>query len=195
MKGAASGVGSGEASYNTMSTPRGGQYQLILSDGTRVWLNAASSITYPTSFIEKTRIVSITGEVYFEDSKKPKTTFLVEVADGSKTEVLGTSFNINAYPNETFTRATLIEGKIKVSKNQLNRTLFPYEQAVIEESIIVDTSIDPEQTIASKNGVFNFKNADLPTVMRQLERWYDIEVVYKGKTNQQFSFQENYSAA
>lgn len=199
---AGAGDGSREARtvYNTMSTPKGGQYKLTLSDGTKVWLNAASSINYPTAFNEKTREVNITGEAYFEVAKNQSKPFIVTVAsadkDAGRTQendiritVLGTHFNINSYPDEPSTKTTLLEGKIKVSKNQKTTILSPGQQAVIKQDITIDTSIDPEQTIAWKNGVFNFNNADLSTVMRQLERWYDIEVEYRGKTDQQFKFQ------
>ncbi|MBO9573193.1 MAG: FecR family protein [Chitinophagaceae bacterium] len=180
---------SNKLSYNTMSTPRGGQYKLTLSDGTHVWLNAASSITYPTVFNDKTRPVSITGEVYFEIAINKSQPFIVTSSDGSITEVLGTSFNTNAYPNENAVRTTLIEGSVKITSSNNSKILSPGQQAVITEKIIIDTGVNPAQVIAWKNGVFNFNNADLPTVMRQLERWYDIDVEYRGKTNQQFRFQ------
>jgi transmembrane sensor len=178
----------GFTNYNTMSTPRGGQYKLTLFDGTKVWLNAESSITYPIVFNEKTREVSITGEAYLEVAQNSKNPFNVKLNDGGIINVLGTSFNINSYSNENIIKATLISGSIKVSKNNIAKILKPSQQALINEKINIDTNIDPEKVIAWKNGVFNFNDAGLPEVMRQLERWYDIKVEYAGKTNQQFRF-------
>lgn len=170
----ASGIRNKEVLYNTMSTPRGGQYQLTLPDGSRVWLNAMSSITYPVLFSAKTRNVSITGEAYFEVEKNPAQPFIVKTRAESIT-VLGTHFNIRAYENEGPVKTSLLEGSVKVA----DQILKPGQAFV--NGKIVTTSVD--QDVAWKNGYFNFNGADLQVVMQQLERWYDIEVVYKGQSS------------
>lgn len=170
--------GGGEMMMNTMSTPKGGQYQLALPDGTKVWLNAASSITFPTSFSSKTRNVSFTGEAYFEVAKDREKPFVVDINGKSTVQVLGTSFNINSYADEGDIKTTLIEGRVKVSSVILN----PGQQAIIgsSEQQPKVTSADIDQILAWKNGLFNFNGLDLRAVMRQLERWYDISVQYQG---------------
>lgn len=158
--------------YNIMSTPRGGQYRLSLPDGTRVWLNASSSITYPTAFHGRERKVSITGEAYFEvayDETKP---FHVEV-NNITVEVLGTRFNINAYPDEQQVTTTLLEGSVKINASFLQPGQ-AWANGVIRNA-------DTEQAVAWKNGYFNFNRVGLPAVMRQISRWYDVDVVYEGK--------------
>lgn len=167
--------------YNTMSTPRGGQYKLTLPDGTKVWLNAATSITFPIAFIGKERRVRITGEVYFEVTKNAQQPFVVDVDGKSLVEVLGTSFNINSYQDESEIKTTLIEGSVKVTNQNQNTVIAPGQQAIVslnKELRIANPNID--QVIAWKDGKFNFNNADLYTVMRQLGRWYDIQVKYEG---------------
>lgn len=157
---------------NTMTTPRGGQYQLTLSDGTKVWLNAASSITYPTAFTGNTREVNITGEVYFEVAKNKSKPFNVKTSSGT-IEVLGTAFNVQTYPDEPTSRTSLLEGKIKV-----NDVILDPGQA-FENGKVVKTNV--QQDVAWKNGAFNFQNMDLPTAFRLLGRWYDVDVTYAGK--------------
>ncbi len=154
---------------NTMTTPRGGQYMLVLNDGTRAWLNAASSISYPTAFLKDKREVSITGEVYFEVAKNEKKPFVVNTRDEVIT-VLGTSFNVNAYEDESTSKTSLAEGMLKI-----NNELIRPGQAYVNK-MIVSTNID--QDIAWKNGVFNFNRVPLKQVMRQIGRWYDVEIVY-----------------
>jgi ferric-dicitrate binding protein FerR (iron transport regulator) len=174
-------------SYNTVSTPRGGQYQLVLTDGTKVWLNAASSLRFPTSFIGNDRRVEITGEAYFEvahDNKKP---FFVAVAD-MNVEVLGTHFNINAYPDERTIKTTLLEGAVKVESQNQSALLVPGEQARLLNAPLEDGNrrlqtinhVDLEQVVAWKNGKFQFNQASVETIMRQVSRWYDVEVVFEG---------------
>ena len=169
-------------SYNTMSTPRGNQFGIQLPDGTKAWLNAASSITYPTSFKGSERKVSITGEVYFEvvHSGKP---FKVTINDRTQVEVLGTHFNINAYSDEPMINTSLLEGAVRVT-NGANRTVLqPGQQAQVNNQLAtlrLVKDVDLEKVMAWKNGVFNFQDASLPEVMRQLERWYDIQVKYEG---------------
>ncbi|QEC45132.1 FecR family protein [Pseudobacter ginsenosidimutans] len=156
--------------YNELQTPRGGQYQLILPDGSKALLNAASSIKYPVVFDGEERRVEVTGEVYFEVAKDVKKPFKVS-GGGQETEVLGTTFNINIYNDEPTLKVSLIEGSIKV-----NNTLLKPGQAYTNKGII---AANLEQDLAWKNGAFNFDNLTLQEAMRQLERWYDIEVVYK----------------
>lgn len=173
------GAASPSLAYNTVATPRGRQFQVILPDGTTVWLNAASSIRYPVAFPEGERNVVITGEAYFEvaaDALKP---FTVKTDKGTAIEVLGTSFNVNAYTDESALRATLLQGKILVKAATGNKVLLPGQQAVVAQSITVDAHANTGQAIAWKNGIFNFQQAPLEVVMRQIARWYDVEVVYE----------------
>jgi len=175
--------------YNILSTPRGGQYRLKLQDGTNVWLNAGSSIRYPTAFLGKERKVEITGEAYFEIAKKADMPFRVSVNDptaGEKPaeiEVLGTGFDVNAYKDEADLKTTLIEGAIKVARGADAVILKPSQQAVLSSGNDIRTVQleNTEQIIAWKNGAFEFDDADIPTIMRQISRWYDVDVEYEGK--------------
>lgn len=166
--------------YNTLSTPRGGQYRLTLPDGTKVWLNSASSIEYPTAFKGKDRTVTVTGETYFEVVKNAHQPFMVRYGKMAVT-VLGTSFNVNAYPDENGVRTSLIEGSVKVSQGDKTALLVPGQQAVVDsgQAIRVAKMSNPALVIAWKNGYFSFEKADIPTVMRQLSRWYNIDVSYE----------------
>jgi len=175
----------GAPAHNTLTTPRGGQYRLILPDGTAVWLNAASSITYPTAFTGNERTVQITGEAYFEvqkDMDRPFKVKFITGADSGVVEVLGTGFNINAYTDEDAVRTTLLEGSVRVVGSQTT-LLKPGQQVQLDKSghsrMIPDA--DVEDVIAWKNGRFHFENADIQTVMRQIARWYNVEVVFEGK--------------
>jgi transmembrane sensor len=178
---------------NTMITPKGRQYSLVLADGTQVWLNAASSITYPTAFQGNERKVVVTGEVYFE-VKKQHTPFLVE-SRGVVTKVLGTHFNVNAYEDEEDIRVTLLEGSVQVAlaqpetRNPQPETLKPGEQAIVAANTKpeIRNNIDLDAVMAWKNGYFSFDQADIRTVMRQLERWYNIEVLYEGENAERYS--------
>ena len=168
-------------SYNTLTTPRGGKFRIVLPDGTRVWLNAASSIRYPTAFTGKERKVEVTGEAYFEVAKNAVMPFRVNVDNKAEIEVLGTHFNINAYPDEAAINTTLLEGKVKVSAGHLPGTLLqPGQQASLAAAgaLQVLNDVDTTQIIAWKEGWFQFHMATLPDVMRQLSRWYDVEVSY-----------------
>lgn len=169
--------------YNTMTTPKGRQYQLTLPDGTKVWLNAASSIKYPTVFDGNERSVQISGEAYFEVVKNMSRPFRVVVSDRMYIDVLGTSFNVSAYRNETKIYTTLIDGAVRVTaSHQENGTVLkPAQQAVWADGspITVNSHVDTEKVMAWKNGLFNFEGASLEDVMKQIERWYDIEVVYE----------------
>lgn len=180
----ATGSQTSEVMYNTMRTPRGGQYRITLPDGTQVWLNAASSITYPTEFTGAERIVKITGEAYFEVAPlNHKTPFRVKILSGAGEEkaeinVLGTHFNINAYDDEADVKTTLLEGAVKVARGREIVTLQPRQQARIAKMIEVVVPADLEEVTAWKEGYFKFNEADIGTIMRQAERWYDIKVAY-----------------
>jgi ferric-dicitrate binding protein FerR (iron transport regulator) len=162
-------------SFNTLSTPRGGQYQVMLPDGSKVWLNAASRLKYPTAFIGKERIVELEGQAYFEIAKNAHQPFKVHV-NGSDIQVLGTSFDVMAYPDEKTTNTTLLEGAVKVA----DKILKPGQQAAVSGSDINIRQVNTDDAIAWKNGYFSFRDADLPTVMRQLSRWYDVTISYHG---------------
>lgn len=179
--------------YNTLATPRGGQYKLTLPDGSKVWLNAASSIRYPTEFAGSGRTVEITGEAYLEVAKDRSKPFFV-ITKTMTVEVLGTHFNINAYDDEPTVTTTLLEGSVKVSGYRTPATdngmpeqavvLEPGQQAKIpladmDRAITVEEA-DTERVIAWKEGLFSFKGADIKTIMRQLGRWYSIDIKYEG---------------
>lgn len=175
--------------YNTLKTPRGGKYDLTLADGTRVWLNAASSITYPSSFNGTDRQVEITGEAYFEVVHNAAKPFRVKVA-GQVIEDLGTHFNINAYSDEPAIKTTLLEGSIRLSNNSGNLILKPGQQATVgpNQAISIDPDADTEEAVAWHHDLFKFNDASIETVMRQLSRWYDVDVSYEGKIpKRQFS--------
>lgn len=180
-----------EVVYNTLSTPRGGQYQLLLADGTKVWLNASSSIRFPVTFTGKERNVSITGEAYFEVAKNPAMPFIVhfssptgiptDVGREGVVEVLGTHFNIMAYDDEGSINTTLLEGSVRVSNGTQNKILKPGQGAKILQTGDIKTGkTDIEAVMAWKNGWFQFNSLDVKRIMRQVARWYDVEVVYEG---------------
>jgi len=172
-----------EVSYNTTSTPRGGQFQVVLADGTKVWLNAASSITYPTVFTGTDREVEITGEVYFEVAHNAAKPFRVK-SNGQIVEVLGTHFNINAYKDEPVITTTLFEGSVKINKGTASALLKPGQQSLVTENnhaIKITDNVDLDQALAWKNGKFYFTNTDIEEVMRQVARWYDVDIEYEGK--------------
>ena len=180
-------MNSREIVYNTISTPNGGQYQLELPDGSLVWLNATSSIHFPTSFVGKERRVEITGEAYFEVAKNRDMPFVVTV-NGAEVQVLGTHFNINAYSDEDNVKTTLLEGSVKFVSGASINMLKPGQQSQLASNgmIKVLSNVDVEEVVAWKNGMFEFENAGIETVMRQLSRWYDVEIEYKGKTDDLF---------
>ena len=181
--------------YNILTTPKGGQYFLELPDGSKVWLNAASSIRYPTAFNNKERLVELTGEAYFDIKKNQNIPFRVHFTSPSKDggdregmiEVMGTQFNVNAYHDESTIRATLLEGKIKMVSDKQTAILKPGQQAQIKNTslgnghIRVSDDVDTEEAIAWKNGLFYFDNVDIQAIMRQLARWYKVQVVFRGK--------------
>jgi transmembrane sensor len=168
--------------YNTISTPRGGEYQVMLPDGTRVWLNAASSLHFPIIFSGKERHVDLTGEAYFEVAKNARQPFTVTMNNGMRIEVLGTHFNVMAYEDEADIKTTLVEGSVKVSRDGNSVHLKPLQQAVLNKnnSHLMVADADVEEELAWKEGLFNFNNDDIASIMRQLSRWYDVEVKFSG---------------
>lgn len=167
--------------YHTLSTPAGKQYQLQLPDGTEVWLNAASSVTFPTAFTGHERKVYITGEAYFNVKANQQHPFVVDVNKKAMIEVLGTEFNVNGYTNEPEVQATLLSGKIRVKKDKEAVELLPGDQArVSNENLELKKNVNTELYIAWRKGVFRFDNASAAEVLRQMARWYDLEVVYDG---------------
>ena len=165
---------------NSISTPVGGQYQVVLSDGSKVWLNAASSLRFPTTFDGKHRDVEITGEVYFEVKENAAMPFRVKVGN-AVVGVLGTNFNIMAYSDEHAVRTTLLRGAVKVSRGNQSLVLRPGQEAAFNEgeSVISVKEADTDEAVAWKNGLFEFNSADIKTIMRQLGRWYDVEIKYE----------------
>jgi hypothetical protein len=169
--------------YNTVTTPRGGEYHLTLADGTDVWLNAASSVTYPTVFNGSNRTVQITGEAYFEVAPDKHKPFRVST-EGQTIEVLGTHFNINAYQDESAMKTTLFEGSVKISKGNAHAILKPGQQAIVSSNasaVAITDDFNADQVIAWKKGKFYFEYSDVQNVMRQIGRWYDVDIIYQGK--------------
>ncbi len=164
--------------YNIATTPRGGQYTFTLADGTKVWLNAASSIKFPVAFDGNERRVELSGEAYFEVAHNAAKPFRV-VTGKQVVEVLGTHFDINAYADEADVRTTLLEGSVKVSSAGKTNILKPGQQSQLKDGAIDITDVDTEEAIAWKNGLFYFKDADIKTVMRQMARWYDADISYE----------------
>jgi transmembrane sensor len=179
-KGRSSGA---ETIYNILRTPNGGEYALILEDGTKVWLNAASSLRYPVSFTGKQRQVALTGEAYFEIAKNKAKPFIV-VAGTMQVQALGTAFNVNTYEKADSGRtATLVEGRIKVTAGNKTAFLQPGEQCTTSPAVNRITKADIEAVIAWKNGLFIFNNTPLREVLAQLTRWYDIKLAYSPACN------------
>jgi len=176
----ANGAAASEISYNTITTPRAAQYEVVLSDGTKVWLNAASSLRYPTSFSGQDRKVELTGEGYFEVAKNKDKPFHVRVG-AIEVEVLGTHFNIMAYDDEAAIQTTLLEGSVKVSYNNQTDLLKPGRQASLNrnDSKLTMSDANVQQVVAWKNGYFYFDKSDVKTIMRQVSRWYDLDIVYE----------------
>ncbi|SHG09333.1 FecR family protein [Pedobacter caeni] len=172
--------------YNTISTPRGGQYRINLPDGSAVWLNAVSTLKFPVSFTGKERKVELSGEAYFEITKDTGKPFLVQ-SKQQTVEVLGTHFNINSYDDEQGVRTTLLEGRVKVisSSNQRQVILKPGQQSQLEGSTFLVKEVDAEESMAWKNGFFVFNAESIPSAMRKIARWYDMEIVYEGNVGDQ----------
>jgi ferric-dicitrate binding protein FerR (iron transport regulator) len=187
------GKGNAESAsiFNTVLTPRGGQYQLVLSDGTKVWLNSASSLKYPVTFTAAKREVELSGEAYFEVAHNQHKPFMV-VSNGQTVEVLGTHFNINAYQDEQVTKTTLLEGSVKVLTKGVSSKIKPGEQVQQTNGKLTVSEGDLEEAVAWKNGFFYFKDDNIKTIMRQLSRWYDVEIKYEGQIpEREFSGQMN----
>lgn len=180
-------VQTNEVAYNLLQTPRGGQYKITLPDGSKVWLNAASSLKYPVVFAGNERRVDISGEAYFEIVKDVTKPFKVHM-NNMEVEVLGTHFNVNGYDDEASINTTLLEGKVKIKSLSGAKFLTPGQQAQLKSSgnIVVASDISLEEIVAWKDGNFQFENADIKAVMRQLARWYDVDVTYKGNIQQHF---------
>jgi hypothetical protein len=167
--------------YNTIMVPRGGEYQLILADGSKVWMNSASTLKYPTTFSGKERKVYLTGEAYFEVAKNAAMPFIVKT-DKAEVQVLGTHFNVMAYEDEINCKTTLLEGSVRVQSSSAVNVIKPGQQAIInnqgQQKVTSDINIDEE--MAWKNGFFLFKDAGIKGIMQQAARWYDLDVVYEG---------------
>lgn len=186
----AGNANAGTIAYNTVSTPKGRQFHLMLPDGSQAWLNAASSLKFPAAFSGNSRQVEITGEVCLDIVPDPAKPFSVKTGKGAFTDVLGTTININAYPEENSIKTTLIEGSVRTGMNKLFVILKPGEQAAVTE--VMNTPIAVQQVnlakvMAWKNGLFDFEDMPLEQVMRQLARWYNLDIVYeKGIPDIQF---------
>lgn len=182
------------AEFNTIETPKGGQYQIIMSDGSSVWLNAHSSLKYPISFGAKERVVELIGEAYFEIAKNNKAPFKV-LTGNQIVEVLGTHFNINGYVDEPNIKTTLLEGSVKVSsvKNDERTMLMPGQQSIFGVNELHVNQVDAEEAIAWKNGYFTFNNSNLESIMRQVSRWYNVDIVYQNSKVKHQLFSGNVS--
>lgn len=177
-----------EVMYNTIATPNGGQYQVILPDGSKVWLNAASSLRFPTRFEGKERSVELTGEAYFEVAKHNSMPFRVKVpGNGMDVQVLGTEFDVMAYTNEQTSNTTLVNGKVNVVSKGAVRALEPGKQTILDNQTramrVSDANV--EQVVAWKNGLFRFRETGIRELMRQVERWYNVQVVYESEGKDQ----------
>lgn len=173
--------------FNTITTPKGRQFNIVLADGSKVWLNAASSITFPTAFVGKERKVTITGEAYFEVAHNAEMPFIVEKGSTSVL-VLGTHFNVNAYDDESEISVTLMEGAVNVKNGSNNNFIKPGQQAQIRQDgkIKLLNDVDVDNVVAWKNGRIQFQGANIEKVMRQMSRWYDVEIVYDKKLDDLF---------
>lgn len=175
--------------FNTIETPKGGQYQVLLPDGTKVWLNAASSLKYPEVFAGRERKVELTGEAYFEVAKDRAHPFKV-ISKNQEIEVLGTHFNVNTYMDEKAIKTTLLEGSIKVNNLRSTEVLQPGDQAFVADNglaAIKVIAVDVNDETAWKNGEFRFNNAGLKSILNQLERWYDVKIDYKNIPNKRYN--------
>lgn len=179
-------TGNGNALYNTISTPKGGKFTVTLPDGTTVWMNASTTLKFPTSFEGKERRVDLTGEAYFEVATNPERPFIV-IAGNSRVKVCGTHFNVMAYPEEMLSRTTLLEGCVEVSPVKVAGaiadnsvvTLTPGQQACMDKGSVIEVvDADPEEVIAWKNGLFIFKNENIESIMLKISRWYGVDIIY-----------------
>jgi len=185
-----------QTEYNTISTPRGGKYQINLPDGTRVWLNAASSLTFPLSFNGvSNRKVVLNGEAYFEVAPNKKQPFHV-VTSKQTVEVLGTHFNVNSYEDEEVTKTTLIEGAVRINRNRAVEfaVLKPGQQSVLQAEKFIVNEVDTDEAISWKNGYFLFNKEPMPSAMRKLARWYNVDIVYANNVDD-ITFEGTFSCA
>lgn len=171
-----------EVTYNTLTTPRGGQYEVTLADGTKVWLNAASSLKFPTAFTGSERVVELTGEAYFEVAHNSKQPFKVKTANQIVQDI-GTQFNVNSYADEDAAATTLVEGSVKIFDAGRQTMIKPGQQYLLKANGVpeVRNDVDIDEVTAWKNGLFQFNNADIKTIMRQISRWYNVDVEYSGQ--------------
>lgn len=169
--------------YNTVETPNGGQFHIVLPDGTKVWLNAASSLRFPTYFAGKERKVELTGEGYFEVSKNQKMPFLVKT-NKQDVEVLGTHFNVNAYADEEVIKTTLIEGSVKVKTSFATQILRPGQQSLLDGNSLSVAEVDTDVATAWKNGQFMFNDEHIEAIMRQISRWYNVDIEFLHKPSE-----------
>jgi ferric-dicitrate binding protein FerR (iron transport regulator) len=180
-----------QVEYNTLSNPRGSKViSLVLADGSKVWLNAASTLKYPTAFVGNERKVDITGEAYFEVAHNAGMPFIVSKGETS-VRVLGTHFNVNSYDDETSLNITLLEGSVKVIKGNESVLILPGQQAEVSNDIATPKSIkilaaDVDDVLAWKNGLFSYKGAGIETIMRQVSRWYNVDVVFQKQVKEKF---------
>ncbi|HEY0177379.1 MAG TPA: FecR family protein [Pedobacter sp.] len=168
---------------NTITTPKGGQYQVVLPDGSKVWLNSVSSLTFPTSFTGKERNVKLTGEAYFEVAKNKEKPFIVD-ASSTQVKVLGTHFNIMAYQDESSVNATLLEGSVKVIHGIESKIIVPGQMARITDNIQI-SAVNINHVVAWKNGKFAFSGEKLESIMRKISRWYNVDIIYNGAITRQ----------
>lgn len=165
--------------YNEIAIPRGGEYRIVLPDGTKVWLNSSSALKYPAQFIGKERSVELTGEGYFEVAKNAKQPFKVKVKD-MEVQVLGTHFNVSAYQDDASIITTLLEGSVNISGKTGHAKLKPGEQSVYANNNIEVSAANTEEAIAWKNGYFRFNNEDIESIMKKVSRWYNVDIEYRG---------------
>jgi ferric-dicitrate binding protein FerR (iron transport regulator) len=191
--GQTSAMVTGEVAHNTITTPKGGQYHVVLPDGSSVWLDAASSITYPPEFIGNKRQVELMGEAYFEVSKDPTKPFCVNVDNKQQIEVLGTHFNVQAYPDDSDIKTTLLEGSVKLLYRNKHAILKPGQMAVNDpgKSLLIIPA-DMYEVMAWKNNMFVFNNENIKSIMKRLARWYDVDVAFEGNM-EKVNFFGNYS--
>lgn len=178
-----------EITYNTIATPNGGEYEVILPDGSHVWLNAASSIRFPAAFTGNTRQVEINGEAYLEVVKNAKAPFTV-VSGKHSVEVLGTAFNIHSYPKDENIATTLIKGSIRIVAGKNTKVLQPGQQSLVSRNagdIRLAPEVNMEEVLAWRNGKFIFDDTNMKTVVSQLERWYDVSINYTGMEDYRFN--------
>jgi len=182
-----SGAAADAITMNTLSLPKGSKpIRLVLSDGSLVWLNAASSITYPTAFVGNERKVSMMGEAYFEVSENKNIPFFVE-HNQLVVKVLGTHFNVNTYENEASNKVTLLSGLVDVGNGKITKRLVPGQQASVSNSVFsIKENTDTDEVMAWKNGQFYFGGSDIKSIMKQIERYYDVEVEFRDEVPYQF---------